>query len=156
MIKSNEVEKFMLIFSRCTIREYAVYSPFTLIWLISLVKIIIHVAVVCANLMFHPCCDVLFIEQEWQKLERGKEINFWCDLQQILTVNWPLQTVGWGVSCTWYLEQCRMCLKKKSLQIFLTLTLNILFASWLTTNFLKCAIPSSSSLYSAKYTNTEI
>ena len=38
---------------------------------------------------------------------------------------------------------------------FFTLTLNILFASWLTINFLKCAIPSSSSRYKAKYTNTE-
>ena len=40
-------------------------------------------------------------------------------------------------------------------QLLKPLTRCILFASWLKTNFLKCAIPNSSILYSAKYANTE-
>ena len=102
---------------------------------------------------------MLWCSLHWTRMtETGKrkEINFWCDPKSKLR----LISKQWGEEKVIYYT-CGL-IKGNSedyllnhYKYFFTLTLNILFASWLTINFLKCAIPSSSSLYKAKYTNTE-
>ena len=98
-------------------------------------------------------------------------IQLWCCKEKLVvqcTSHLPLQEKESVLKISWY---CRInhplfniyqidkidpvAFRRNDFMLFAFLTLCILFASWLMTNFLKCAMPSSSSLYRAKYTRTK-